>query len=104
VDVLAALRKLGKKLIFVSNNSTSSRSDYLKKFQVLGIEAHVDEIFGSSYAAAVYLSKVIKLPKDKQVFIIGMKGMQDELDEEGVAWVGGQVPFIILLEIKMNIE
>src|SRR5579863_2006464 len=78
-----------KRVLFVTNNATKSRRNYKKKFDGLGIEAHVvrispqfdvpphhlllanipifvlhwqDEVFGSAYAAAVYLSSVLKFP------------------------------------------
>ena len=44
-----------------------------------------DEIYGSAYAAAVYLSSVIKLPETKKVYVIGMAGLEEELSEEGIA-------------------
>ncbi|THH17987.1 hypothetical protein EW146_g2910 [Bondarzewia mesenterica] len=69
-----------------------SRKNYKKKFDDLGIEASVDEVFGSAYAAAVYISSVMKLPKDKKVYIIGMSGLEEELTNEGVAFVGGTDP------------
>ena len=50
-----------------------------------------DEIYGSAYAAAVYISSVIKLPKDKKVYVIGMKGLEEELRDEGVSFLGGTV-------------
>ena len=50
-----------------------------------------DEVFGSAYATAVYISSVIKLPKDKKVFVVGMSGLEEELHEEGVAYIGGTV-------------
>lgn len=48
-------------------------------------------MFGSAYAAAVYISSVIKLPKDKKVYVIGMSGIEEELREEGISFVGGTV-------------
>jgi len=48
-------------------------------------------VFGSAYAAAVYISSVIKLPKDKKVYVIGMSGIEDELREEGISFIGGTV-------------
>jgi ribonucleotide monophosphatase NagD (HAD superfamily) len=55
-------------------------------------EPHVqDEVFGSAYATAVYLSTVLKLPKDKKVYVIGQDGLEAELDEEGVQHIGGTV-------------
>ncbi|KAH9029604.1 2-phosphoglycolate phosphatase [Lactarius pseudohatsudake] len=82
----------GKRVLFVTNNATKSRPNYKKKFDGLGIEAHVDEVFGSAYAAAVYLSSVLNFPNDKKVYVIGMSGLEDELRSEGVSFIGGTDP------------
>lgn len=50
-----------------------------------------DEVFGSAYAAAVYISSVISLPKNKKVYVIGQDGLEEELDNEGVNHIGGTV-------------
>jgi 4-nitrophenyl phosphatase len=50
-----------------------------------------DEVFGSAYAAAVYLSSVLNFPKDKRVYVIGMSGLEDELRSEGISFIGGTV-------------
>ena len=39
----------------------------------------------------MYISSVIKMPKDKKVYVIGMAGLEEELDEEGIAHIGGTV-------------
>ncbi|KAI0048676.1 2-phosphoglycolate phosphatase [Auriscalpium vulgare] len=91
-EVLELLRAHKKSIIFVTNNATKSRPNYKKKFDGLGIEAHVDEIFGSAYAAAIYISSVLKLPKDKKVYVIGMGGLEEELKSEGISYVGGTDP------------
>lgn len=39
----------------------------------------------------MYLSTVIKFPKDKKVYVIGMAGLEEELRDEGVSYVGGTV-------------
>jgi 4-nitrophenyl phosphatase len=105
-----------KKVLFVTNNATKSRKNYKGKFDQLGVDAHVvsgfdflavygkeglslmsdnrttkDEIYGSAYAAAVYLSSVIKLAKTKKVYVIGMAGLEEELTEEGIEHLGGSV-------------
>jgi 4-nitrophenyl phosphatase len=82
----------------------------MSKFDGLGIEAHVvrqilrfscylrscslsgkDEIYCAAYASAVYISSVMKLPKDQKVYVIGMSGLEEELREEGVSFIGGTV-------------
>ncbi|PBK80598.1 2-phosphoglycolate phosphatase [Armillaria gallica] len=92
VDVLRLLRHRKKTIVFVTNNATKSRRDYKAKFDRLGVEAHVDEIYGSAYASAVYLSSVVKFSKDKKVYVIGMSGLEEELKEEGIQYLGGTDP------------
>ncbi|KAF8123684.1 HAD-like domain-containing protein [Boletus edulis] len=96
VEVLDILRKRGKlnqyprkRLLFVTNNATKSRKNYKGKFDKIGAQVTVDEIYGSAYAAAVYISSVMKLPKDKKVYVIGMSGLEEELREEGISFIGG---------------
>ncbi|KAF9262788.1 2-phosphoglycolate phosphatase [Marasmius fiardii PR-910] len=91
-DVLRMLREREKKVIFVTNNATKSRKNYKGKFDQLGVEAHVDEIYGSAYATAIYVSSVLKLPKDKKVYVIGQSGLEEELREEGISILGGTDP------------
>jgi 4-nitrophenyl phosphatase len=77
----------------VTNNSTKSRPEYLKKLTGLGIPANVEEIFGSAYSSAIYISRILKLSADKRkVFVIGEAGIENELRTEGVPFVGGTDP------------
>ncbi|KAI1488112.1 4-nitrophenylphosphatase-like protein [Biscogniauxia mediterranea] len=93
VETLELLRSKGKRVVFVTNNSTKSRPDYQKKLTALGIPSNVEEIFASAYSAAVYISRIMKLaaPKNK-VFVIGESGIETELRAEGVPFVGGTDP------------
>ncbi|TPX34866.1 hypothetical protein SmJEL517_g02631 [Synchytrium microbalum] len=86
--VLDTLRSMGKRLLFVTNNSTKSRAAYRKKFTSLNLTADVDEIFGSSYAAAYYLKHILNFPDDKNVYICGMEGIQEELKAEEISYIG----------------
>ncbi|KAF4554105.1 4-nitrophenylphosphatase-like protein [Elsinoe fawcettii] len=92
-ETIAMLREKGKQLVFVTNNSTKSRADYKKKFDNLGIPAKVDEVFGSSYSAAIYISRILKLqaPKNK-VFVLGEAGIEAELESESIPHCGGTDP------------
>lgn len=52
-----------------------------------------DEVFGSSYSAAVYIARILKLPAPKnKVFVLGESGVEQELDAEGVPYIGGTDP------------
>ncbi|XP_051128655.1 phosphoglycolate phosphatase 2-like [Andrographis paniculata] len=87
-DTLDTLRAMGKKLIFVTNNSTKSRQQYAKKFHSLGISVSEDEIFSSSFAAAMYL-KANGFPKEKKVYAIGGPGILEEMTDAGFTCLGG---------------
>ncbi|XP_057765117.1 phosphoglycolate phosphatase 2 [Salvia miltiorrhiza] len=87
-DTLDMLRSMGKKLVFVTNNSTKSRRQYAKKFHSVGISVSEDEIFSSSFAAAMYL-KVKEFPKEKKVYVIGEEGILEELELAGFTPLGG---------------
>lgn len=50
-----------------------------------------DEIFTSAYATAAYLKTILKFPEDKKVYVIGEKGLEDELDSVGIKRCGGTV-------------
>ncbi|KAH6768764.1 2-phosphoglycolate phosphatase 2 [Perilla frutescens var. frutescens] len=87
-DTLDLLRSMGKKLVFVTNNSTKSRRQYAKKFHSVGISVSEDEIFCSSFAAAMYL-KVNDFPIEKKVYVIGEEGILEELKLAGFTPLGG---------------
>lgn len=77
----------------MTNNSTKSRQEYLKKLTTLGIPSEVEDIFGSAYSSAIYISRILKLPPGKnKVYVIGEKGIETELASEGVPYVGGTDP------------
>lgn len=88
--VLKMLKDAGKKIFFVTNNSTKSRKGYLGKFRSLGLDmAEAEDIFSSSFAAAAYLEQTKFKETGKKVYIIGEVGIEEELDLIGVPWIGG---------------
>ena len=44
----------------------------------------------------MYLSTVVKLPQDRKVYVIGQDGLEEELRDEGVAYIGGTVGFVFV--------
>ncbi|KAG4304544.1 hypothetical protein PORY_001937 [Pneumocystis oryctolagi] len=84
--------KIGKKIAFVTNNSSKPREEYQKKFMNLGLKVELNEIFNSSYSAALYLKNVVKFPTEKKVYVLGEEGIEKELDRQGIKYVGGTDP------------
>lgn len=92
-ETLALLTKLGKQLVFVTNNSTKSRAAYCKKFASFGIDVKEDQIFTSGYASAVYVRDFLKLePGKDKVWVFGERGISDELALMGFESLGGGDP------------
>ncbi|KAL0910580.1 hypothetical protein M5K25_021578 [Dendrobium thyrsiflorum] len=87
-EALEALRSMGKKLLFVTNDSTKSRRQSAHKFHALGLDVRQEEIFSSSFAAAMYL-KLNNFPHDKKVYVIGEEGILEELELAGYTSIGG---------------
>ncbi|KAL8214760.1 hypothetical protein R6Q57_004209 [Mikania cordata] len=100
-QTLEMLRSMGKKLVFVTNNSTKSRRQNAHKFQSLGIAVTEDEIFTSSYAAAMYL-KVNEFPTEKKVYVIGGEGILEELKLAGFTGLGGPEDGKKTVQLKTN--
>ncbi|XP_013401421.1 glycerol-3-phosphate phosphatase [Lingula anatina] len=86
VETLDKLRNLNKKVFFVTNNSTKSRADYVKKCLQLGFHAEEDEIICTAFVAAQYLKSI--LPANSKVYVMGMPGMLQELDKAGIRHIG----------------
>ncbi|KAJ0946849.1 putative phosphoglycolate phosphatase [Helianthus annuus] len=100
-QTLEMLRSKGKKLVFVTNNSTKSRKQYAHKFQSLGIQVTEEEIFSSSFAAAMYL-KVNEFPPEKKVYVIGGEGILEELKLAGFTGLGGPEDAKKTVQLKAN--
>ncbi|XP_061666009.1 glycerol-3-phosphate phosphatase [Syngnathoides biaculeatus] len=85
-QVIQLLKKHGKKVFFVTNNSSKTRRMYVEKMSTLGFSAAEDEVFGTAYCSAMYLKNVCKL--QGKVYLIGSNAMKQELEAIGVQPIG----------------
>lgn len=69
---------MGKRLVFVTNNSNKSRRQYVHKFEQFGIQVEKEEVFSAAFAAAAYLKTQAI---DGKVFVVGGQGIVDELND-----------------------
>lgn len=83
-ETINALKRLGKKVFYVTNNSTRGREEYLKKCLSLGFNAELDDIFPTSYCVAIYLKY---LNFKKKVYVFGSTGITSELDKVGIEYL-----------------
>mmetsp|Transcript_15608 Transcript_15608/g.49009 ORF Transcript_15608/g.49009 Transcript_15608/m.49009 type:complete len:333 (-) Transcript_15608:26-1024(-) len=85
-ESLAVFREQGKRLLFVTNNASKSRAQVKEKLATYRIEANAEEVVTSGYAAAQYL---LSIGFDRKAFVVGDQGLEAELIEAGVEFVGG---------------
>ncbi|WP_290597613.1 MULTISPECIES: HAD-IIA family hydrolase [unclassified Archaeoglobus] len=84
VEAVKRLKKIGKKIIFVSNNSTRSRRILLDRLKSFGLEVTEEEILIATYATARFIAG--EKPGAK-VFTTGEKGLIEELELAGLRLV-----------------
>ena len=79
-ELLQAIRKSGCKYLFVTNNSSKSVNDYIKKLESMGIPAEYEDFVTSSQATAYYLSQHHR--RDR-LFVCGTESLKTELLSAG---------------------
>ncbi|MBO5105676.1 MAG: HAD-IIA family hydrolase [Clostridia bacterium] len=79
-ELLSTIKASGKRYLFMTNNSSKSVADYVKKLKSLGIEATADDFITSAQATAYYLKKNYK---DATLYVMGTESLKNELKTEG---------------------
>lgn len=82
-ETISALRGMGKKIYFLTNNSTRTRFQYQRKIARMGIQAKVGEIMTSAWGTALYL----KGEGARKALVIGEEGLKKELRWAGIELV-----------------
>ena len=82
IDLLNAIRSSGGKYLFMTNNSSKSVADYIKKLEKLGISTTRDDFITSSQATAYYLKKH---HAGQTLYVCGTRSLIAELESEGFA-------------------
>ena len=80
IELLQEIRRTGGKYLFITNNSSKSVADYVKKLAGFGIEATRDDFMTSSQATAYYLHKYHEGPR---LYVCGTESLKEELRGEG---------------------
>ncbi|PSK42513.1 hypothetical protein B9Z65_4427 [Elsinoe australis] len=92
-EALEKLRSQGSRIIYVTNNSTTSSSDRFARLTAAGIATHDDTLYTSGSCTAAYLLKAQMESKQRSpVFLIGSQGLEAELTKQGIASLGGTDP------------
>ena len=81
-ETLDRLRTAKWEIFFATNNSTATRLDYVRRLQTLELGGDLDHIVTSAYATAHYLER--RVPKPKDVLVIGADGLREEIRAVGI--------------------
>ena len=80
LELLDTLKKTGRNYLFMTNNSSNSVEDYVKKLGKLGIAATREDFMTSSQATAFYLHKH---HEGQKLYVCGTESLKNELRMEG---------------------
>lgn len=84
VEALRVLQTRDVKVAYLTNNSSHHREELVAKMVRLGMPCTIEQMWGSAYTTACYLTS--QAP-DARVFVIGAVGMKRELREAGLTVV-----------------
>ena len=79
-ELLHTIKEQGKRYLFMTNNSSKSVNDYIKKLGALGISATREDFITSSQATAYYLQNH---HAGKVLYVCGTESLKQELRDEG---------------------
>jgi len=82
LELLDTLKNTGRSYLFMTNNSSKSVEDYVKKLKGLGISATREDFMTSSQATAYYLHKH---HEGQTLYVCGTESLKEELRREGFA-------------------
>jgi arabinose operon protein AraL len=79
-ETIAALRALGRRTVFLSNNPTRTKQDYIAKLSRLGVPVTDEDIIHSSQVMVNFLRR--RMP-DARLFVVGEEPLKAELRAAG---------------------
>ncbi len=80
-EFLEEIQRVGKKYVFLTNNSSKSPEVYVEKLSRMGLETGVDRIITSGQATISYL---LRNYPGKKVFLLGNDLLKAQFEKEGI--------------------
>ncbi len=100
LNTLATLRKMGKRLIYLTNNSSKTEEEYVKMLKANGFWGEGDAVFSSATAAIGYLNGE---QKGKKVHLLATPAVQERFANAGVV-LDEENPDICLMAYDMTLD
>lgn len=79
-ETLEYMKKLGKRVFFLTNNSTKTRKQVFEKLVKMGVKCELEQVYTSGYVASIYAEK----EGLKNIFIFGSDNLKSEFENRGI--------------------
>lgn len=80
-EAITHLKQIGKKIIFLTNNSSVSTSKYHEKLLGMGLECDKSDILTAGGATIYYLKQNCN---GKSVYLVGTESLKSEFEDSGI--------------------
>lgn len=80
LEFLEKARRTGRRFLFLTNNSSRSREDYVKRLRGMGADVSEEEVFTSGDATLIYLEQQ---NFSKDILLIGTPSLEKQFQEAG---------------------
>ena len=93
-ETLAALRAAGRRTIFLSNNQTKTRAQYVAKLAHMGIPATADDVVNSSFVLVQWL---LQTAPAARLVVVGEEPLKHDLQAAGFGFSeqAGEIDIVV---------
>ncbi len=93
LEFINKIKNTNRKFVFLTNNSSKNKIDYVNKLNRIGIESTLENVFTSGMAMGMYLNEKYS---NKKVYLVGTKSLEEELKNYHINLVDNN-PDIVLI-------
>ncbi len=97
---LETLRKHGKRLIYLTNNSSRTKEDYVRRLTGLGIYGEEDDVYTSGDATIAYLKRHCA---GRRVYLTGTEKVRESFLKQGIR-LEEEDPEVVVLSYDTEID
>jgi HAD superfamily hydrolase (TIGR01457 family) len=93
LDFIKRVKDTGKRYLFLTNNSSRSSVDYIKKLKEMNCHIDSNEILSSGDVTIDYLHR--NYP-DSRIYLVGTKELEDSFRKEGICIVDNDPDIVVV--------
>jgi len=93
LEFIQLLEQKGIRYLFLTNNSSRSRREYVQKLRRLGLEISEEKIFTSGEATAIYLKA---LRPNGRIYLVGTPALEQEFSDHNFILTAEKPDFAVL--------